>query len=214
MGEKTLKFNNIKVNKKEFHKSKQAIELDLVDTGKIVVSDKFRHSEKGFKYFIGYQKNEIVKPLCIILPQMNGYIKYFDNGGKNMSLLIKNSKVWEEYEDIWHVIKNKLNVKFHNQPLHENKYLKIKKRELDGSIKTIFLGNGLPKENTYYTCITCITLDSVLKMNKKNYPQVYLEECKYKVKKINTRRFINVELESDLESDVEADLESNRTTEN
>ena len=85
---------------------------------------------------------------------------------------------------------------------------------MDGSIKTIFLGNGLPKENTYYTCITCITLHSVLKMNKKNYPQVYLEEYKYKVKKINTRRFINVELESDLELDVEADLESNTTTEN
>ena len=92
MGEKTLIFNNIKVNKKEFHKSKQAIELDLVDTDKIVVSDKFTDSEEGFKYFIGYQENEIFKPLCIILPQMNSYIKYFDNGGKNMSLLIKNVK--------------------------------------------------------------------------------------------------------------------------
>ena len=214
MGEKTLKFNNIKVNKKEFHKSKQAIELDLVDTGEIVVADKFRHSEEGFKYFIGYQENEIVKPLCIILPQMNGYIKHFDNGGKNMSLLIKNSEVWEKYEDIWNVIKNKLNIKFHSQPIYENKYLKVKVREFDGSIKINFLGNGLPKEHTYYTCIACITLDSVLKMNKKNYPQVYLEECKYKVKKINTPRFINVELESDLESDIETDLDSNTTTEN
>ena len=93
MGEKTLKSNNIKFNKKEFHKSKQAIDLDSVDTNKRVVSDKFKHSEEGFKYFIGYQDNEIVKPLCIILPQMNSYIKYFDNGGKNMSLLIKNSEV-------------------------------------------------------------------------------------------------------------------------
>ena len=150
MGEKALKFNNIKVNKKEFHKSKQVIELDLVDTGKIVVSDEFKHSEEGFKYFIGYQEDEIVKPLCIILPQMNGYIKYFDNGGKNMSFLIKNSYVWEKYDD--------------------------------GSIKTNFLGNNLPKENMYYACISCITLDFVLKMNKKNYPQVYLEECKYKLK--------------------------------
>ena len=82
MGEKTLKFNNIKVNKNEFHRSKQAIDLDSVDTGKIVIFDMFRHSEEGFKYFIGYQENEIVKPLCIILPQMKGYIKYFDNGGK------------------------------------------------------------------------------------------------------------------------------------
>ena len=125
MGEKTLKFNNIQVNKKEFHKSKQAIALDLVDTGKIAVSDKFRHSEEGFEYFISHQEDEIVKPLCIILQQMNGYIKYFDNGGKNMSLSIKNSEVWEKYEEIWEVIKNKLNIKFHSQPIYENKYLKV-----------------------------------------------------------------------------------------
>ena len=85
MSEKTLIFNNVKVNKKEFHKSKQAIDLDSVDTDKIVVSGKFTHSEEGFKYFIGYQEDKIVKPLCIILPQMNGYIKYFENDGKNMS---------------------------------------------------------------------------------------------------------------------------------
>ena len=85
MSEKTLKFNNIKIDKKEFHKSKQASDLDSVDTDKIVVvSDKFKHSEEGYKYFIGYQEDEIVKPLCIILPQMNGYIKYFENGGKNV----------------------------------------------------------------------------------------------------------------------------------
>ena len=66
MSEKTLKFSTIKFNKKQFYKSKQAIDLDSVDTDKIVVSDKFKHSEEGFKYFIGYQENEIVKPLCII----------------------------------------------------------------------------------------------------------------------------------------------------
>ena len=167
MGEKTLKFNNIKVNKKEFHKSKQEIDLDSVDTGKIVVSDRFKHSEEGFKYFIGYQKDEIVKPLCIILPQMNGYIKYFENGGKNMSFLIENDEVWQKYEDIWDVIKNKLNIKFHSQPIYQNKYLKVKVREFDGNIKINFLGNNVPKESTYYTCIACIILDSVLKMNKK-----------------------------------------------
>ena len=65
MREKTLKFNNIKINKKEFHKSKKATDLDSVNTNKIVVSDKFRHSEEGFKYFIGYQEDEIVKPLLL-----------------------------------------------------------------------------------------------------------------------------------------------------
>ena len=56
----------------------------------------------------------------------------------------------------------------------------------------------------HYTCIGCITIDSVMRMDKKNYPQVYLEECKYKVKKIQMPRFINAELESDSESDSEA----------
>ena len=131
-----------------------------------------------------------------------------------MSFLIKNSEVWEKYEAIWDAIKNKLNIKSHSEPIHENKYLKTKVREFDGNIKTNFLGNNVPKENTYYTCIACIIIDSVMKMNKKNYPQVYLEECKHKVKKINTPRFINTELGSDSESDVETDLDSNTTTEN
>ena len=91
--EKTLKLNDIKINKKEFHKSKKIIGLDSVDIDKIVVSDKFKNSEEGFKYFIDYQEHEIMKSLCIILPQMNGYIKYFENGGKNMSFLIKTSEV-------------------------------------------------------------------------------------------------------------------------
>ena len=77
MSEITLKFDNIKVNKKEFHKSKQPTDLMSVNIDQIVVSDKFEHSDEGYKYFIGYQEDENVKPLGIILPQMNGYIKYF-----------------------------------------------------------------------------------------------------------------------------------------
>ena len=119
MSEKTLKSNNIRINKKEFHKSKQAVDLYSVIVDQIVVSVKFKHSEEGYKYFIGYQEGEIVKPLCIILPQVNGYIKYFENGGKNMSFLIKNDDVWEKYEEIWDVIKNKLSIKFHSEPIYE-----------------------------------------------------------------------------------------------
>ena len=100
MNEKTLKFNNIKVNKKEFHKSKQAIDLDSVTIDQIVISDKFKHSEEGYKYFIVYREGEIVRPLCIIFPQMSGCIKYLENGGKNMAFLIKNDEVWEKYEEI------------------------------------------------------------------------------------------------------------------
>ena len=94
MSEITLKFDNIRVNKKEFHKSKQPIDLMSVNVDQIVVSDKFKHSDEGFKYFIGYQEGEIVKPLCIILPQMNGYIKYFQKGGKYMSFFLKMIMCW------------------------------------------------------------------------------------------------------------------------
>ena len=83
MSEKTLKFNNIRVNKKGFHKSKEPIDLMSVIADQI--SDKFKHNNEGFKYFIGYKEGEIVKLLCIILPRMSGYIKYFENGRKNMS---------------------------------------------------------------------------------------------------------------------------------
>ena len=167
MSEKALKIDNIMINKKEFHKSKQPIDLMSVNLDQIVVSDKFKHSDEGFKYFIGYQEGEIVKPLCIILPQMSGYIKYFENGGKNMSFLIKDDEVWDKYDKIWDVIKNKLNIKFHSEPVYEYKYLKAKVREFDGVIKTNFLGNDMPKENIHYTCIACITIDSVMKMIKK-----------------------------------------------
>ena len=67
MSEKAPKFNNIRINNKEFQKSKQPIDLMLVNVDQIVVSDKFKHSDEGFKFFIGYQEDEIVKPLCIIL---------------------------------------------------------------------------------------------------------------------------------------------------
>ena len=167
MREKTLKFNNIRLNKKEFHKSKQPIDLMSVNVDQIVVFDKFKHSGEDFKYFIGYQEGEIVKLLCIILPQMNGYIKYFENGGKNMSFLIKDDEVWEKYEQIWDVIKNKLGIKFHSKPIYEQKYLKAKVREFDGVIKTNFLGNDTPKENMHYTFIACITIDSVMRIDKK-----------------------------------------------
>ena len=90
-----------------------------VNVDQIVISDKFKHNNESFKYFIGYQEGEIVKPLCVILSQMNGYIKDFEYEGKNMSFLIKNDKVWEKYEQIWGLIKNKLGIKFPSLPVYD-----------------------------------------------------------------------------------------------
>ena len=102
MSEQTLKFDDIVVNKREFHASKQANALSLISTGKIVLSEKFKCSDDGFKYFIGYLHDDnVIRPLCIILPQMSGYIKYFDNGGKNMSFKIEDESVYLKYIEIW-----------------------------------------------------------------------------------------------------------------
>ena len=136
---------------------------------------------------------------------MDGYKKYFENGSKNMSLLIKDDEVQDKYDKIWDAIKDKLGIKFHSEPVYEYKYLKAKVREFDGVIKTNFLGNDMPKENMYYTCIACITIDSVINFNKKNHPQVYLEECKYRIKKTQMPKFIKNELKSDSESDSDLD---------
>ena len=118
-----------------------------------------------------------------------------------MSFLIKDDSVLNKYNEIWDKIKEKLSIKFHSMPVYDQTYIKAKVREFDGVIKTNFLGNEIPKENMHYTCIACITIDSVMRMDKKNYPQVYLEECKYRVKKIQMSRFINSELDSDSDSE-------------
>ena len=130
MSEKTLKFDNIRVNKSEFHKSKQPINLDLKNLDQIVVSDKFKDSDGGFKYLIGYKEGEIVKQLCIILPQMTGYIKYLENGGKNMFFAIKDDDVLDKYNEIWGILKETLNFKFRSTPIYDEKYIKVKVREL------------------------------------------------------------------------------------
>ena len=93
-------------------------------------------------------------------------------------------------------------------PVFDEKYIKTKVREFNGVIKTNFLGDEIPKEIVHYTCIACIIIVSFMRMEKKSYPQVYLEECKYKIRKIKTPKFINTDVESESKSELESDIES------
>ena len=97
---------------------------------------------------------------------LSGYIKYFEYGGMSILFLIKDDAEQEKYKQIWDFIKSKLGIKFHSLPVHDKKYFKTKVKEFDGVIKTNFLDNDLPKENKHYTCIGCITIDSVMRMDK------------------------------------------------
>ena len=129
-----------------------------------------------------------------------------------MSFSIKDDEVREKYAEIWDVIKNKLSIKFHCKPVYDKKYLKTKVREFDSVIRTNLLGNDIPKENIHYICIACISIDSVMKMDKRNHSQVYLEECKYRIKKIQMSRFISAKLKPDSESDSDSETESKSDT--
>ena len=138
---------------------------------------------------------------------MIGYIKCFENVGKNMSFVIKDDYVLDKYNEIWDKIKETLNRKFHGMPVDDEKYIKAKVRVFNGAIKINFLGDKIPKGSIHYNCIACISIDSVMRMEKKNYPQVYLEECKHKMKKRKITKFIEAELELQSESELESDIE-------
>ena len=93
-------------------------------------------------------------------------------------------------------------------PVYDEKYIKAKVREFHGVIKTNFLSDWIPREGVHYACVACITIDSVMKIKKMNCQQVYLEECKYKIKKIEMSKFVNTELESQMELETDTELES------
>ena len=127
-----------------------------------------------------------------------------------MSFVIKDVRVLNNYNKISNKNKKALNIRFHCMPVYDEKYIRAKVREFGGAIKTNFLSNDIPNGKVHYFCIAYITIDSVMRM-EKNYPQVYLEECKCKIKKIKMSKFINTELESESESELESDtgLKSN-----
>ena len=111
-------------------------------------------------------------------------IKYFDDGGKNMSFATDDEEVYKKYNEIWEVVRKLLKVKFTVNPIQDDKYIIATLRIFNGTNRTTFTNNIIPIERNNYVCIAAINIDSILKIeNKRAYPQAYLEQCKYKLKK-------------------------------
>ena len=183
MSSRKIKFRDKEVNKKEFYSSEQAILLDSVDLDKIVASSKWKISDTTYKYLCGHLNNDVIQPLCAILPQMNGCIKYFDDVGKNMSFVTGDEEVYEKYNEIWEVVRKLLKLKFTVGPVRYDKYLIAKLKIFYGTNRTTFTNNAIPIETTSYNCIPAIDIYSVLRIdNKRAYPQAYLEQCKYELR--------------------------------
>ena len=143
---------------------------------------------------------------------MHGYIKYFDNGGKNMTFVTDNEKVYGKYNEIWEVIRKPLKVKFAVNPVRDDKYLVAKLKIFNKINRTTFNNNNnnIPTERDNYICIPAIDIDSVLKIdNKRAYPQAYLEQCKYKLKKRKIVNYIDDEIiDEDSDSDIDGAVDS------
>ena len=183
MDGKEIKFGDVRVDKEENYPSKHTLFLGDVDLGKIVVSRKWKINESTCKYHVGYDNGELVRPLCVIIPQMTGYIKYFDDGGKNMSFISDDRDVYEKYGANWNKIAKLWKLKFSVNPIRDDKYVCCKLKIFGGVNRSTFRDDVVAMEKQCYLCIAVIDLDSVLKVDKKVYPQVYLEQCKYKLKK-------------------------------
>ena len=184
MSLKKINFGDKEVYRAKFYSPKQVISLDSADLNKIVASKKWKINDTTCKYICGYLYNDTIQPLCVILPQIDGYIKYFDDGGKNMSFVTDNEKTYKKYNEIWEVVKKLLKVNFTVAPVRDDKYLVAKLKIFDRINRTTFNNNNsIPIERNHYICIPAIDIDSVLKIDKRAYPQAYLEQCKYKLKK-------------------------------
>ena len=146
MSSQKIKFGDKEVDKKEFYLSKQAISLDSVDLNKIVVWSKWKINDATYKYLCGYLNNDVVQPLCVILPRMSEYIKYFDDGGKNMSFVTDNKEVYEKYNEIWEVVRKLLKLKFAVSPVRDDKYIITKLKIFKKINKTTFTDNIVPIE--------------------------------------------------------------------
>ena len=143
---------------------------------------------------------------------MHGYIKYFDDGGKNMTFVTDNEKVYDKYNEIWEVIRKLrklLKVKLAVNPVRDDKFLVTKLKIFNKINRTTFNDdnnkNNIPKKRSHYICIPAIDIDSVLKIdNKRAYPQAYLEQCKYKLKKRKNVNYIDDEIiNEDSDSDID-----------
>ena len=212
MSEKIINFGDKKINKKDFYNNKKQFNIEDTDINKILISKPETYENNMRKYIIGYNDSTI-SPLQLFLPKMTGYLNIFENGNRKMSFLTTNNDFLERYTAIWEKISDVVNKKFDSDPIYNNKYINTKIRSYNNDIITNFRNidnknNKLPEKNKPYKYISLISLDSIIKNNKKNYPQTLLLECVYKLINKKVENIItNINLDLSSESDNELDYE-------
>ena len=215
MSGRNINFNNKRNKKSDFYKNKKINNIEDINVDNILVSKKEPYGTKNSsKYFIGYNDNDIIRPLCIKLSQMTGYVKKF-NENSTMSFRVKDKQLLKNYNKIWEKVEKLMKIDFESKPVYgdDDKYIKTKIKTYEKSIITNFHNKKTPKEKAPCKCLSIIMIDSVIKANKKYYPQSLLEECKYIPEKMKTENDIDEELEKS-ESDSEPNNETKSDIDN
>ena len=210
MSGKNINFDDKKIKRSSFYKNKKINDIEDIDVNNILVSKKEPYGTKNsYKYFIGYNDNDNIRPLCIRFPQMTGYARKF-NENATTSFIVKDKKLLKKYSKIWESIERLMKIIFESKPVYgeDVNYIKTKIKTYAGNIITNFHNKKMPKEKAPCICLSIIMIDSVIKANKKYYPQTLLEECKYTQEKIKIENYINEDL-----GDSESDSDTNNETE-
>ena len=137
-------------------------------TNIILVSKEEPYGTKNlFKYFIGYNDNDVIRPLCVKLSQMTGYAKKFDDN-VTMSFKINDEQLLKKYNQIWKKVQKFLKTEFDSKPVYgdDDKYIKTKIKIYARSMITNFHDKKIPKEKVPCKCLSIIILDSVIKAKK------------------------------------------------
>ena len=153
MSRQSLNFGDKKVNKSDFYKNKKPFKIDDIDVDKILFSKKESYdTRESIKYFIGYDNNDVIRPLCIRLPQMIGYVKCFDFN-KTMSFKASDKKLLKEYTKIWGKVNSLVGKEFDSEPVSgdSDKYIKTNIKSYRGKVNTNFQGKKVPKKKMYHT---------------------------------------------------------------
>ena len=210
MNAKNITFNNKKIRKSTFCKNEKINGIENIDVNNILVSKREPYGNKNpLKYFIGYNDNDIIRPLCIRLPQMTGYARKFDEN-VTTSLVVKGKQRLKHYTKISENIEKIMKINFESNLVYGDdvKYIKTKIKIYADSVITNFYNKKLPKEKAPCKCLSIIMIESVIKANKKYHPQTLLEECKYIQKNKKIENYIKEDLENS-----ESDSNSNNETE-
>ena len=165
------------IKRSTFYKNKAINSIEDIDVNNISGSKKEPYGNKNsFKYFIGYNDNDVIRSLCVRLPQMSGYARKFNENG-TMSFIVKDKKLLKKYIKICETIEGLMKINFKSKPVYadDDEYIKTKIKTYAGSIITNFHNNKMPKEKAPCKYLSIIVIDSVIKANKKYYPQTLLE---------------------------------------